>query len=179
MMLEVLVAIVLCAFALLGFAAMQSRATTAEFEALQRSQALVLVDDMVTRISANRADADAYVSSGVYGAGSLQDCTGLAGTALDTCQWANLLRGASETRAGASVGAMLGARGCITRAAGTTHRFIVSVAWTGVVATGAPSGPCGQGDPAFPDDTLRRVASATMCVAQLADPAIPPVVSRC
>jgi len=47
------------------------------------------------------------------------------------------------------------------------------------VQTGASASPCGQGDAAFPDDTLRRTASATVCVALLRDAASAPVLSRC
>ena len=59
-----LIAILICAFGLLGFAGMQARATSSEFEAFQRSEALVLVEDMVSRINANRAHAGDYVSGG-------------------------------------------------------------------------------------------------------------------
>jgi type IV pilus assembly protein PilV len=179
LLIEVLVAIILCAFALLGFAGLQARASGAEFESLQRSQALLLVQDMATRISANRAQAGDYVVDGLVGAGGLEDCAGLDLVDRDLCEWANLLRGASETRAGASVGAMLGARGCIVRAAGTSDGYVVSVAWQGMLASGAPAAPCGQGEDAFPDETARRVVTAAVCVASLRDPAAPPAVDRC
>jgi type IV pilus assembly protein PilV len=179
LLIEVLVSIVLCAFALLGFAAMQSRATTAEFEALQRSQALILVEDMASRLSANRAAAGSYVSAGLIGAGAVVDCSGLASAALDLCEWANLLRGSSETRAGNRIGSMLSARGCITRAAGVSDRYLISVAWQGIAATGAPAAACGRGSGAFPDETLRRAVSSTVCVALLRDAATPAATPRC
>ena len=179
MLIEVLVAILLCAFALLGYAALQSRASTAEFEALQRSQALVLVEDMANRVNANRVSAGAYVQSGLLGIGSEQSCSGLGGAALDLCEWGNLLRGVSESSAGAAIGAMLGARGCITRAAGSTDRYVITVAWQGVVSTGGAAAPCGHSDTAFPDDTRRRAVSATVCVARLRDPAVAVATQRC
>ena len=179
LLIEVLVAILLCAFALLGFAAMQARASTAEFEALQRSQALLLVEDMASRIAANRANADAYVLAAPTGAGAVQPCIGLPIVERDICEWGNLLRGITETRAGVSVGSMLSARGCVTRAAGSTNGYVISAAFSGVASTGAPAGPCGQGDPAFPDDSLRRVVSSTVCVALLRDPAVPAAAPRC
>ena len=74
---------------------------------------------------------------------------------------------------------MISARGCITRPATSTDRYVVSIAWQGIVQTGASTSPCGQGDAAFPDDTLRRTASATVCVALLRDAASAPVLSRC
>ena len=179
LLIEVLVAIFVCAFALLGFVAMQARATTAEFEALQRSQALVLVQDMSTRISANRARAGDYVQAGLLGAGVPADCAGLAGVARDLCEWGNLIRGSTEERAGSRIGSMLGARGCIARAPGGSDRYVVTVAWLGLAQTSAPPSPCGQGDAAFAIDALRRTVAATVCVGRLRDPAVAVVTPRC
>ena len=179
LMIEVLVAILICAFGLLGFAGMQVRSTSTEFEALERSQALLLVEDMANRINANRAAAGAYVTGGLLGAGAMADCAGLAGAALDLCEWSNLLRGSSETRAGRSIGAMISARGCITRPGGSTDRYLVSVVWQGMVPTAGPANPCGAGDGTYPVDALRRTASSTVCVALLRDAASAPVVPRC
>ena len=188
LLIEVLIAVLICAFGLLGFAGMQVRATSAEFEAFQRSQALLLVEDMSNRINANRLSAASYVSGALIGQGTtLADCT-FAGpgvptpaqrAAIDVCEWGNLIRGSSETRAGARVGSMISARGCITRAAGSTDRYVVSVAWQGIVPTAAPASPCGDGDAAFLTPALRRTASSTVCVALLRDPAAPLATSRC
>jgi type IV pilus assembly protein PilV len=179
MLIEVLVAVVVCAFALLGFAAMQARATTAEFEALQRSQALLLVEDMAARIAANRANAADYVLAGAVGDGALEDCTDLSGAALDLCEWGNLIRGSTEERGGQRVGSMLAARGCIVRAAGGSDRYVVAVAWLGVVPTGGAASPCGAGDEALADEALRRAVASTVCVGRLRDPALPVAGSRC
>ena len=179
LLIEVLVAILICAFGLLGFAGMQARATSSEFEGFQRSQALVLIEDMVSRMNANRAHAGDYVSAGLLGDGAAADCTGLTGAALDMCEWSNLIRGSTEQRAGSTIGAMISARGCITRPVTSSDRYVISIAWQGIVQTAAPASPCGQGDVAFPDETLRRTASATVCVALLRDAASAPVLSRC
>jgi len=167
MLIEVLVSLVVFSFGLLGYTAMQARGAVAEFEALQRSQALVLVDDMVSRLNANRANAGAYVSAGLIGGGGVEDCAGKTGAALDLCEWANLIRGNTETRNAARIGSMNAARGCITRVAGTSDRYTVSLAWQGMAATGASASPCGQGDSNFPDDRLRRTAAVTVCIALL------------
>jgi type IV pilus assembly protein PilV len=178
-LIEVLIAILVCAFGLLGFAGVQVRATSAEFEAFERSQALLLVEDMVNRINANRAAAGNYVTGNLIGAGDLADCGGLAAAARDLCEWGNLLRGSSETRGGARIGAMISARGCITRPVGSTDRYLVSVVWQGVVETGGSANPCGVGDGAFPVEALRRSASSVVCVALLRDAASAPAVPRC
>ena len=179
LLIEVLVSIVVCAFGLLGFVAVQARAVASEFESHQRTQALNLVDDMVSRINANRTAAGAYVVEGLIGGGAIEDCAGMAGAPLDLCQWGNLIRGSREDRAGVKVGAMLSARGCITRPATSSDRYVISIAWQGIVPTAAPASPCGLGDDAFPNEALRRTASSTVCVALLRDAASAPVISRC
>jgi type IV pilus assembly protein PilV len=179
LLIEVLIAVLICAFGLLGFAGMQARAVSTDFETLQRSEALVLLEDMVSRMNANRGHAGDYVTAGVLGAGALVDCTGQTGAALDLCEWSNLIRGSAEQTGGNTIGSMISARGCITRPATSTDRYVVSIAWQGIVQTGSSASPCGQGDAAFPDDTLRRTASATICVALLRDAASAPVLSRC
>lgn len=179
LLIEVLVAILICAFGLLGFAGMQARATSSEFEGFQRSQALVLIEDMVSRINANRAHAAEYVQAGLIGAGPLEDCTALVGAALDVCEWGNLIRGSSERRGAAGVGAMLAARGCITRPATSTDRYMVTVAWQGILPTAGSTSPCGLGDGTFPLEPLRRATSSTVCIALLRDAAAAPVVPRC
>lgn len=176
MLIEVLVSLVLCAFGMLGYVAMQARASTAEYESMQRGNALHLLEDIASRINANRANAADYVVGGLLGAGPLEDCAGLAGAERDLCQWANLLRGESESRGGSLIGSMEAARGCITRTAGSTDRFVISIAWLGNAPTGAPAAPCGADDPALSDSRLRRVVSTTVCIAALRDanPAAPP-----
>jgi type IV pilus assembly protein PilV len=179
LLIEVLIAVLICAFGLLGFAGMQARAVSTDFESLQRSEALVLIEDMVSRMNANRGHAVEYVSAGLLGEGDVVDCTGLTGSGLDLCEWSNMIRGNAEQRTGSNVGAMLSARGCITRAATSTDRYVISVAWQGIVPTAGSLSPCGFGDAAFPNDALRRTASSTVCVALLRDAASAPVVSRC
>jgi type IV pilus assembly protein PilV len=82
-LIEVLVSILICAFGLLGFVALQARATTSEFEAYQRSQALVLLEDITNRLNTNRANAASYVTDGLIGGGEMADCSGLDTSAGD------------------------------------------------------------------------------------------------
>ena len=179
LLIEALVSILICAFALLGFVAMQARASSSEFESYQRSQALVLLEDMTNRINADRANASAYVSAGLIGAGALVDCAGMTASALDLCEWGNLIRGSAEVRSGSTVGSMISARGCITRPAVSTDRYVVSIVWTGMVPTGPPTSTCGKDDAAFPTEAMRRVVSSTVCVALLRDAASAAALPRC
>jgi type IV pilus assembly protein PilV len=179
LLIEVLVALLICAFGLLGFVGMQARAASAEFEAFQRSQALVLVEDIASRLNANRAHAGEYVTGQLLGDGALEDCSALVGSALDLCEWSNEIRGSAETRAGSSIGAMISARGCITRSATSSDRYLVSVVWQGILPTAGATTQCGAGDPAFPVEATRRAAMTTVCVGLLRDPAVAPPIARC
>lgn len=172
-MIEVLVTIVILAFGLLGLAGLQLRIQNGEMESYQRGQALVLLNDMVERITANRANATSYLSASI-GTGDAQpgSCAAVAaGAAKDLCEWSNALKGAAETSGGNRVGAMIGARGCITEiqtanaASGvcTPGIYEVAVAWQGLRGTVAPAKLCGK-DSYGADDSLRRVISMQITV---------------
>src|SRR5262245_1557620 len=91
LMMEVLVALIVVLTALLGLAKRQAKTQQGEMESYQRSQALVLMQDIVDRINANRTDAHdrKYVVTSVGGGGSLTDCAGKTGADLDLCEWGN------------------------------------------------------------------------------------------
>lgn len=150
-LIEVLVTLVIIAIGLLGIAGLQARLHVSEMESYQRSQALILLQDMVSRINANRQNAAAYVTSSSMGTGDtpVTDCstqTTLAGR--DLCEWSHALQGAAETVGTSRVGAMLGARGCVEQIAGTTNEFLLTVAWQGLAPLAAPSVnvTCGAGN---------------------------------
>ena len=167
-MIEVLITIVISAFGLLGIAALQARMQVAEMEASQRAQATVLLKHMTDRINANRKNALSYVTTTALGTGNgVQDCSGQSGAALDLCEWNNLLAGVAETNAGARMGAMIGARGCIENIdAALPRKFVVSVVWQGLTPTAAPGGTtCGSGQ--YGDEKKRRAIIAPIVVACL------------
>ena len=173
-MIEVLVTLVILVFGLLGLAGLQTRAQVAETESYQRTQALVLVRDMADRLSANRsaalANANAYIvpTTAPLGNGSTVDCSAPGTLAEeDLCNWNAALIGASESAGGACdtttgancIGAMIGARGCITSIAANT--YLIQVVWQGLAKTGAPpaSVTCGQGLYDAADLTRRAVTT--------------------
>lgn len=171
-MIEVLVTIVILAFGLLGLAGMQSRLQSSEMEAYQRSQALILLDDMANRISANRGSVASYVTGASDPLGSGMTCP-TAGTTQqqrDSREWCNALQGAAETtNEGANrLGAMIGARGCVENLAG--GNYMISVVWQGMGPISAPpsSVACGQG--AF------NGAAGSACVNDLCRRAVTTVV---
>ena len=175
-MVEVLVTLVILAFGLLGVAGLQTKIGTAEMESYQRAQALLVLSQMVDRMSNNTANAVAYVTNGTVGTGDNQpaNCNGIAPTAnYDLCEWSNTLKGAAEQAAltNASVGAMVGARGCVTQLQAenptlgvcTTGIYQVSIIWQGMTPTAVPALACGAGQYGG-NDAYRRVIAATVSV---------------
>lgn len=176
-MLEVLITIVILAFGLLGIAGLQGRMQVAEIEAYQRAQAIVLLQEMIDRINANRKNAASYVTASALGTGNdVEDCSALPATpraAVDLCEWSNALLGASEKKADDSpIGAMIGARGCVTTATSpnpaftTPQEFMVAVVWQGLAPTAAPATTtCGSGS--YSPDTTRRAIVARVMIGCL------------
>lgn len=173
-LLEVLITIVILAFGLLGLAGLQSKMTLAELESYQRGQAVLVLNDMVGRISANRGNAQNYVSGTTFGTGDTTQPTSCATLATraaqDQCEWSKALQGAAETSGTAKVGAMIGAKGCITQiqaansALGvcTPGVYQIAVAWQGLNLTVAPSVSCGQNS--YGDERYRRVLSTNLAI---------------
>ncbi len=174
-LLEVLVSLFIMTIGLLGVAGLQARMQTAEIEAYQRTQAIILMQDMVNRITANRGKAaiEAYVTTSALGTSSTLDCSAPGTVALqDQCAWSSALAGAAEKETGATttLGAMNEARGCITNPVTTMPReIVVAVVWQGLLPTAAPTATtCGQGLTAYgSDDKLRRAMTAHIKIACL------------
>ncbi|MCF8159465.1 MAG: type IV pilus modification protein PilV [Polaromonas sp.] len=177
-LIEILVTIVILAFGLLGLAGFLMQVQTTEWESYQRAQALNLLNDMVERININKAVAANYVTTSPMGTGDTgpADCSTLAiGAPRDLCEWSNKLKGSAEVKAGANIGAMEGARGCITlvQAPNPTAGlclpgiYQVSVAWQGRNQTVAPKASLGCGKDLYGDDKARRVIAQAVSVAML------------
>ncbi|MBE0510936.1 MAG: type IV pilus modification protein PilV [Gammaproteobacteria bacterium] len=172
---EVLVALLVIAIGLLGTIALQTRAMQMELESYQRVQALNLLDDMASRLAANRANRGCYrlenENPSYVGVGSPVVETMIADNTHPDCvadiaAWDQLLRGAPVEEAGGNmVGAMIGARGCIEQLAPREYR--ISIAWQGMQATSANVDlTCAQGLYGD-DDTMRRVVARTVEFADL------------
>lgn len=172
-LIEVLVAIIIVAFGLLGLAALNGKMQLAGFESYQRAQALLLLSEMTERMRSNSSQAASYVSASAIGTGDSEPatCTGSPGATQDLCEWSNALKGASETSSGSNVGAMIGARGCITQVQApnsssgicTPGIYRIDVVWQGMQSTVASPLTCGQGNYGS-DDALRRVVSSQVTV---------------
>lgn len=179
---EVLVSVIILLVGLLGLAALMSSSQKAEAESYQRAQALLLLQDMVGRINANRAVAACYAittdaNNGTPYLGVGANLGGLAcgvGSATantraiqDLSAWSSLLSGASEISVGTNLGAMVGARGCVTRDDAANRIYTVSVAWQGLTATKAPDATLNCAKGLYGDEALRRVVSISLRIANL------------
>ncbi|MEK6245192.1 MAG: type IV pilus modification protein PilV [Pseudomonadota bacterium] len=167
-MIEVLVAILILTIGLLGVAGLQMHMQTAQLEAYQRSHAIMLLQDMVDRINANRKQAADYVTSAPLGTANTTACSSTTTIALkDKCEWSNQLLGAAEVVGSDKVGAMIGARGCITLpVASMPRQAIVAVVWQGITPTlAAAATTCGQNE--YGDEKTRRALVASVTIGCL------------
>jgi type IV pilus assembly protein PilV len=182
-MLEVLISVFIVLLGLLGLAGLIVRSNQTEMESYQRVQGLMVVQDMVDRINANRKVASCYSNgtTGItLGTGASAPATCASGTTeqnaranADLTAWNGLLLGSAEVSSvGSNIGAMISARGCITYDATTevagvagTGVYTVTVVWQGLAATASSANTCGQG--LYTDDTLRRVVTSNIRIGGL------------
>lgn len=175
-MLEILITIVILTFGMLGLAGLQAKSHTAELESYQRGQALILLQDMVSRMQQTSAAVGApnpaanYVTATPLGTGAtdLADCsTGATQAAIDQCEWSKAIKGSTETKTASGTttnqGAMINGRGCV-HAAGA-NAYLISVVWQGLNATAVPATACGSG--LYDSESTRRAVSAFFQAANL------------
>jgi type IV pilus assembly protein PilV len=169
--LEALVTIVLLSFGILGLVGLQAKMQAAEMESYQRSQALLLLEDMAARLNTNRAVAADYVTATPVGTGGTEptDCSAKAvGYERDLCEWSNALKGSAETLGGNAVGTLIGGRGCIEEIAGAVPpRYQIVVTWQGLHQSRAPDIACATG--AYGNEALglRRAVVKVVAIADL------------
>jgi type IV pilus assembly protein PilV len=181
-MIEVLVTMVIIAFGLLGMAGLQMRLQSSEMEAYQRTQALLLLDDLRSRLEANRLEATKYADGAPVatpvGAGMTCPVTGAGSTRaeIDVKEWCEALKGAAESAGSSQVGAMVGGRGCVEAlpiGPAGDQLYRVEVAWQGLTPIAAPTETCGAGkyngtaDSKCLNDLCRRVVSTVIRIANL------------
>lgn len=193
LMIEVLITIAIIIIGLLGLSQVQTQLQKSEVESYQRTQALMLLEDMANRIATNRNNGAEYVTGATTGLESPQGagitCASPASSAplheRDEAEWCRALQGAAETigASSTSVGALVGGRGCVEPiGTGGVEEYLVTVVWQGLtpiaappasVACGAnlynaPAGSaCADADKA---DFCRRYVTTIVRIADLTDP---------
>ena len=134
---EVLVTMVILAIGLLALAGLQARLHVLQIESYQRAQALILLQDMASRVVSNRYAAASYVTATPLGTGAACPTTTATRQQADATEWCNEIMGASETASGGgAVGAMVGGRGCVEALGG--DEYLLTVAWQGLAPISAP-----------------------------------------
>lgn len=181
-LIEVLVTLVITLIGLLGLAGIMVQAHIAELESYQRAQALILMQDMLDKISINRTVGTCYAKTGTGGApffgtsgAATTDCSAgspnqQARATADMVDWGNALNGSSESLGGNSVGSIIGARGCVVLEDSVNRIYRVSVAWQGKVATVSPTTmnanyTCAANQ--YGNDAQRRLVTATIRIGKL------------
>ncbi len=178
-LIEVLVTLLILMLGLLGLVGLMVQSQRSQQESYQRVQALVLLDDMVNRISANRKAATCYVvTTNADGSPFLGNQSTVApscttGTAeqqlravRDMTEWNDLLLGSTEKSGGNNVGGMIGARGCVEQVSAGVYR--VTVAWQGNSETFPPAADvtCATGKYGT-SEALRRAVSVNVLIANI------------
>lgn len=188
-MMEILVTMLITLIGLLGIAALQAKAQQAEMESYQRAQALVLMSDIVDRININRATASCFIITtntttgtpfmGAAGTGHMAASACAASTAAYNTQadaainaLDSLLEGSAEVLNSNNVGAMIGARACISYDSTTeldsvsgTGLYTVVVSWQALGDLTPPTANCANG--LYGSETKRRAVSTSFRIANL------------
>ena len=168
-MIEILVTLVIIAFGLLGMAGLQMRMQVSEIEAYQRSQALLLLEDMASRMATNRNNISQYLATTTYGGTSTCPASTSTTAMRDLKEWCEALQGASVTQDGNKAGGLIGGRGCIKK---HDSDYMVTVVWQGMTPISAPpdSVPCGAGEynsANCGNDLCRRYVTTIIRIATL------------
>ncbi len=173
-LIEVLVTILIVSFGLLGLAGLQSRMQLSEMESYQRAQALILLNDMASRIAVNRGAAAAYaVAAPLVGFGMTCSTNPVTRPEIDAAVWCNALQGSAEvTSANNDVGAVVGGRGCVESL--PNNEYMITVAWQGLTPVAAPPASIACGQNLYNDaasgctaDRCRRVVTTIVRIATL------------
>ncbi|MFR0691627.1 type IV pilus modification protein PilV [Enterobacterales bacterium AE_CKDN230030158-1A_HGKHYDSX7] len=173
-LIELLVSILIISFGLLGLAKLQGRMQLSEMESYQRAQALLLLNDISSRMVANPNNSSGYVTGSGSPVGTGMSCPASTGTRqqIDMSDWCNSLQGAAEIGAGSvKAGAMLGGRGCVESLG--SNQYLITVTWQGMGPISAPpaSVACGSGSynggAGCSNDLCRRAVTTIVRVATL------------
>jgi len=136
---EVLIALFILVTGVLGAVAMQASAKKGSFDAMQRSLASALAQDIIERMRSNNATTLVSYVKADYGAtlDSLPSkrcntpavlCTPAEMVVNDQYEWEVALMGADVKSGTTNLGGLIGARGCIEHAA---NAVTVVVSWQG------------------------------------------------
>jgi len=143
-LIEVLVSLVILVTGIFGAVAMQASAKKGSFDAMQRSVASALAQDIIERMRSNNSDVFTLESyEGAYGAAlnavpvircnsAAASCSSSQMVINDLYEWEVKLVGADVTVGGKNAGGLVGATGCISH---NNNEVTVVISWQGRVST--------------------------------------------
>ncbi|MBS4011747.1 MAG: prepilin-type N-terminal cleavage/methylation domain-containing protein [Roseovarius sp.] len=173
-LIEILVTILILAVGFLGLAGFMVQQQNQDIDSYQRAQALLLLNDMSQRMQSNRANADDYITGteNPLGIGMACETTAASIAEQDLNAWCSALQGSAESLGTQSVGAMVGARGCVE--ARGPQQYAITVAWQGMTPVSVPAATCGAGEyngavgsPCV-EDRCRRTVTTLVRIGSLA-----------
>ena len=142
MMIEVLVTIAITVTGMYGLLGVQGQLMKTEMESYQRTQAIMLLEDMASRLDTNRGAIDQYATTGsspaYTGVGISCDTAPSSVQERDTAEWCEALQGASEVTGTDNSGAMIGGRGCVEEIGTGSGQYMVTVVWQGLTPIAPP-----------------------------------------
>lgn len=174
-LIEVMVTVFVVAVGLLGVAGLQAYAKKSNFDAVQRTQAAALAQDLIERMRANPAQGAAYLSTGISldaapaapgtacttsGSSGTPACTPAQVVAFDRYEWSRALFGDVETIDGEASGGLSEPTACVSNASAPCGVYTIAIAWRGITPlppadphdTADPANnPCGSANPAYDD----------------------------
>jgi type IV pilus assembly protein PilV len=164
-MIEVLVTLAIISVGFLNMAALQTTAKRSNFDAVQRTTAVMLAHDIVERMRANPGVLATYLTNGIGGGtllapardcGAGVTCSPLQLAIFDLHEWEQAVDGVSELRliggTPTQTGGLVNPMGCITGPAlGGAGIYTITIVWRGLAelsntsadACGAASGNYG------------------------------------
>ena len=143
LMVEVMVSAIIITVGIVGISQIQNVAKLSNEQAMQRSTAINLVDNLIERIRSNGGGVGTYFSNGdnvvkitgipaepaACSSGSV--CIATAVADRDIYEWAQLLVGAQELDGGNNTGGLVNPIVCLQPQAGGTGIYTIAIAWHG------------------------------------------------
>ena len=174
-LLEVMVALFVLSIAMIGIAGLQVTSKRTNFEAVQRTTATMLAQELLERIRANDGQLTTYTNGGVGRTIQLAVSDGITATdcvtvacdsatlaMYDLYEFSQALAGIAESVGGNATGGLAEPTACITGPVATPGFVNVALAWRGMTRLGNPTlHACGAGSGRYDDgaaaDVHRRV----------------------
>lgn len=163
---EILVTVLILAIGLLGIAGVQFMSKRANFEAVQRTTAAHLANDILERMRSNPVTLYDYsVNAALLGNGSI--ATDLATTDVvmhDLWEWERAIDGAAETTGANNTGGLVSPSACIyttvpVAAVNKSGQYMVTIVWRGTAKLSDPVNPAAVVPVPDPYDCGRALAS--------------------